>query len=271
MGMRRLLSAAALYLRMGLLMAAAGVQAGERPRIAIIIDDLGYALDSGRSALTLPGALTYSFLPHTPYARRLAEQAHATGREVMLHLPMEAIDKVPMGPGGLALNMDEEEFASTLRSDLGAIPHVAGVNNHMGSRLTRDPDAMQRVMASLRERGLYFVDSRTTKETVAELMAGESGVATARRHVFLDVDPSRKGVRGQFQRLLTLARQQGAALAIGHPRGATLAVLTQELPRLEQLEIDLVPASELTIPVAPGFGVLGVRHSGPRARHSDES
>ena len=142
--------------------------------------------------------------------------------------------------------MDEEQFASTLRSDLSAIPHVAGVNNHMGSLLTQDPDAMRRLMASLRERGLYFVDSRTTKETVAELMAGENGVATARRHVFLDLDPSREGVRGQFQRLLTLARQQGTALAIGHPHRATLAVLAQELPRLEQMEIDLVSASQLT-------------------------
>ena len=184
---------------------------------------------------------------------------------------LEAIKKLAMGPGGLELRMDEEKFASTLRSDLGAIPHVAGVNNHMGSRLTADPDAMRRVMAGLRERGLYFVDSRTTKGTVAERMAGENGVATARRHVFLDVAPGREGVRGQFQRLLTLARRQGAALAIGHPHGATLAVLAQELPRLEQLEIDLVPASELTIPVAPGFGVLGVRHSGPGARQRDES
>jgi polysaccharide deacetylase 2 family uncharacterized protein YibQ len=231
---------------LGLWLAAAAAHSGERPRIAIIIDDLGNSLDSGRSALTLPGALTYSFLPHTPHARRLAEQAHASGREVMLHLPMEAIGKVPMGPGGLALQMDEEEFTSTLRSDLGAIPHVAGVNNHMGSRLTRDPEAMQRVMEGLRERGLYFVDSRTTKETVAERTAGENGLATARRHVFLDVDPSREAVHRQFQRLLARARQQGAAVAIGHPHGATLAVLARELPRLEMLEIDLVPSSELS-------------------------
>ncbi len=164
----------------------------------------------------------------------------------MLHLPMEALGSNPMGPGGLALRMDEQEFTATLRSNLEAVPHVSGVNNHMGSRLTGDADAMQRVMASLRERGLFFVDSRTTPETVAERAAGESGIATTRRHVFLDQVPSRDAVREQFQQLLSLARRQGAALAIGHPHGATLTVLARELPRLQQLEIDLVPASELT-------------------------
>ena len=241
---RPILSAAVFAL--GLLLWAAGLQAGERPRIAIIIDDLGNGLESGRRALTLPGALTYSILPHTPYARDLAEQAHTSGREVMLHLPMEANSRKPMGPGGLALRMDEQEFTATLRSNLDAVPHATGVNNHMGSRLTRDAEAMERVMAGLRERGLFFVDSRTTPETVAERAAGESGIATTRRHVFLDRIPSREAVREQFRRLVRLARQQGAALAIGHPNGATLTVLAQELPRLQELEIDLVSASQLT-------------------------
>jgi len=238
---RRLWSVALL-----LSLVAAGACARERPRIAIIIDDLGNGAEAGRGALSLPGALTYSILPHTPHARDLAQQAHASGREVMLHLPMQANSNKAMGPGGLYLGMGEAEFVRTLQANLDAVPHVAGVNNHMGSRLTRDPVAMGRVMAGLRERGLFFVDSRTTGGSIAEQTAARSGLATTRRHLFLDNQPSRPAVRRQYRKLLALARRQGAALAIGHPHKATLTVLARELPRLPQLGIDLVPASELT-------------------------
>ncbi|HKJ75984.1 MAG TPA: divergent polysaccharide deacetylase family protein, partial [Gammaproteobacteria bacterium] len=116
-----------------LLLWAAGAAAASPPAVAIIIDDLGDRLDAGERALALPGPLTYSFLPHTPYSARLARRAHALGKEVMLHLPMEAVAGNRLGPGAVTLHMNQAQLLRTVRSDLAAVPHVRGINNHMGS------------------------------------------------------------------------------------------------------------------------------------------
>ena len=235
-------------LRLSILLLTAGSAAvGAQPKIAIIIDDLGYGLYAGRTALALPGAVTYSILPHTPFAGLLAEEAHTLGKEVMLHLPMESVDKTtPPGPGVLTLEMNETALVQTLASNLASVPHATGVNNHMGSLLTSHPQAMQWLMTELRGRGLYFVDSRTTKSTVAEHTASCSAVPNTRRDLFLDNDRRPEAVRTQFHRLLDLARDQGEALAIGHPHPETLGILIEELQRLPQIGVELVQVSELT-------------------------
>ncbi len=230
-----------LPLLLGWVCAEAGV-----PRIAIVIDDMGNTQGSGRAALALPGALTYAFLPHTPYAGHLARQANKLDKEVMLHLPMQAMDGRALGPGALHLHMNEAAYRRVLAEDLDSVPHAVGVNNHMGSLLTRHPGAMQWVMSGLRERGLYFIDSRTSLATVAEDIAMENAVPVARRNVFLDSKRSVSAVRYQYRRLLMLARRDGSAIAIGHPYPETLAVLAEELPKLEASGILLVPASALT-------------------------
>jgi len=222
------------------------VAADTRPKIAIIIDDLGYGLAAGRTALALPGAVTYSFLPHTPFAGPLAEQAHASGKEVMLHLPMEAVDRIPAGPGSLTTGMNEEVFARTLEANLASVPHVAGVNNHMGSLLTRHPGAMRWLMEDLScfDR-LYFVDSRTDVRTVARRQARALGLANAERDVFLDNLQDRDYIRGQLRHLIAEARRSGSEIGIGHPYPDTLAVLAEELPKLADQGIQLVPVSRL--------------------------
>ncbi len=218
----------------------------ENARVAIIIDDMGNSLSAGRQAVNLPGAVTYAFLPQTPHARELAERAHARGKQVMLHLPMEAVEDRPLGPVALTLHMTEQGMRNTLKTALSTVPYAVGVNNHMGSLMTRHPGAMQWLMSALHEQKLFFIDSRTTKETVAERLAGENAVAVARRHVFLDDDPRIEAVRRQFKRLLHIVRRQGEAIAIGHPNPNTLKVLAEELPRLQTKGIELVPASRLT-------------------------
>ncbi len=224
------------------------VSAGQPPpRIAIVIDDMGNALRPGRAALALPGAVTYAFLPHTPHAARLAEQANRLGKEVMLHLPMESEQDMPLGPGGLTSGMSRRAFNATLERGLASIPHAYGVNNHMGSRLTSNPDAMLWLMQELSRRGLYFIDSRTSLNTVAEKTAWQNAVSVARRDVFLDATQEPADIRRQYRRLLRLAGQRGSALAIGHPYPETLQVLADELPRLESRGIELVPASRLTM------------------------
>ena len=219
----------------------------EPPRIAIVIDDMGNALRPGRAALALPGRVTYAFLPQTPFAGRLAEQAHRLNKEVMLHLPMEAEQPLPLGPLALHRGMTRSDISQTLDEALSSVPHAVGVNNHMGSLLTSRPEAMQWLMKDLSRRGLFFVDSRTSKESAAANVAEHSAVSVAKRDVFLDSSRDPEAIRAQFQRLIRLAERQGSALAIGHPYPETLDVLGDELPRLESLGIELVPASRLTM------------------------
>lgn len=238
--------------RIGLLLLAAWLPAAmaatqhDTPSIAIILDDMGNQLTEGQRALALPGLVTFAFLPHTPYARRLAKRAHALGREVMLHLPMDAYGGNKLGPGALTLHMTHDKFLETLRGSLAAVPYVAGVNNHMGSLLTRHPGAMQWLMQGLRDYGgLYFIDSRTSAVTVAAKVALENDLPTASRDVFLDHVRDPEAIRLQFQRLIQVARLRGKAIGIGHPRPETIDILLQELTRLDDYAVRLVPVSHL--------------------------
>ncbi len=229
-----------------LLLAGAAFSAQAQPLISIIIDDIGDRYDYGRRALELPGALTYSILPHTPYAIHFARQAHRQGREVMLHLPMQAETGNRLGPGGVTLDMSEQEFRRTVRENLAAVPHARGINNHMGSLLTRHPGHMDWLMSEMNAQGgLFFVDSVTTVRTVAAHVAHEHGLPTLRRDIFLDSDPEPDSIRRQVARLLAVAYQHGSALAIGHPYPGTLQVLAEVLPQLDHLGVRLVPVSQL--------------------------
>ena len=227
---------AARWLLLGcLLWQLPAVQA--RPLLALVIDDLGNDLAAGQAVLALPGQLTFSFLPGTPHARGLSRAAFASGRESMLHLPM--------GPLGIAADSSAARIHGTLNQALHAVPFAAGVNNHMGSRLTREPRPMQWLMESLRlHGGLYFVDSRTHPDTVAEFTAREIGIPTTRRDVFLDNQRNEAAIRRQFRELLTRAREQGAALGIAHPYPETLRVLRSELATLDAAGVELVPVSQ---------------------------
>ncbi|RFA30674.1 hypothetical protein CAI21_03925 [Alkalilimnicola ehrlichii] len=227
--------------------AAQAESVSPEPAIAIIIDDLGDRLAEGRRVVDLPGPVACAFLPHTPHVQRLAEAAHATGKEVMLHLPLQAKAGNDLGPGGLTLDMDQEAFVASVQASLAAVPHVSGVNNHMGSLLTRHPGHMTWLMEVLRaqEAELFFIDSRTSRHSVAEQMAREARLPTASRHVFLDHNPSPRAVEAEFERLLRIARSRGVALAIGHPYRSTLEVLERRLPQLQEDGVRLVSVSEM--------------------------
>lgn len=218
----------------------------QRPVIAIIIDDLG---NSSRDevAITLPGAVACSFLPHTPHAVRLAKLAHQNNKEVMLHAPMQAMQgNQKLGPGRLMLDMTESEFVKTLQADLASVPHVQGINNHMGSLLTQHPGHMLWLMQEMNRHGdLFFVDSRTTAHSVAKMVANENQVPSLTRDIFLDAEEGEDFVHKQFDRLLNIARRHGSALAIGHPYPATMKVLKQRLLELESEQVNLVPVATL--------------------------
>ncbi|MCH7820522.1 MAG: divergent polysaccharide deacetylase family protein [Proteobacteria bacterium] len=226
------------------------------PRIAIIIDDLGYQLEAGRRAIELPGPVAYAILPGTPSGRALAETAHRNGKEVLLHLPLEAIAyRGPAEPGGITLDMSRSVFQETFAAALMSVPFAIGVSSHRGSLLTRHPGHMEWLMEEIRSReGLFFVDSYTTHESVALQIAAEAGVVATKRDVFLDNDRSEEALAFEFERLQTLARIHGVAMGIGHPYPETLAFLERELQALDDEEIALVSVSELMRIVAGGIG-----------------
>lgn len=217
----------------------------EPVRIAILIDDMGDNRSLGERALALPGAVSYAFLPHTAFAAMFARSAHARGRDVLLHAPMESeAQQRLMGPGALTTAMTEPDLRAQLRKNLASIPFVRGFNNHMGSVLTRDATRMSWLLEEARAQSLFFIDSRTTSHSVAGPTARRLGVPTTGRDIFLDHEDSVAAVERQFDRLLMLARQRGHAVAIGHPRPATLQVLERRLASLDA-SVALVPVSAL--------------------------
>jgi polysaccharide deacetylase 2 family uncharacterized protein YibQ len=228
------------------LAAAPAVGQGSPALISLIIDDLGDGYDEGKVAINLPGALTYSILPRTTYSRELAEMAHAAGKEVMLHQPMEAMNGKAMGPGGISLAMTRRQLRETLAANLASVPYVRGINNHMGSLLTRQPEHMAWVMEAMRERGdLYFVDSTTTRQTIARRVARDHGLPNLRRNIFLDHERDPQLILSQFYRLVEQAKHVGLSLAIAHPYPETMAVLKKVLPRMNEFGVELVSVSEL--------------------------
>ena len=230
-----------------LLAVAVQGHAQSTPRIAIIIDDLGYQLDAGRRAIALPGPVVCAILPGSPRADMLARSAHAVGKEVLVHLPLESVGhKGSAEPGAITLDMSRESFSAAFSNAVSAVPHAVGVNNHRGSLLTRHPGHMQWLMEDiLATDGLFFVDSRTTHESVAWQIATENGVPALKRDVFLDYDPTPETLEREFERLKLLARSRGLAVAIGHPYPATLEFLEREIPQLVEEGIELVPIREL--------------------------
>lgn len=221
----------------------AGSADASRPRIALIIDDLGNLGRVGERTVELDGPVACAILPHTPFARVIARQAHAAGKEVLLHLPLEPVEyPVPIHIGTIAMDNTRAQLAKIFDADLSAVPHTVGVNTHMGSLLTRHPGHMDWLMGELKRRGdLFFVDSYTTASSVALQLAREHGVPATRRDVFLDNDPARPAIDAEFRRLKHLARLNGTAVGIGHPYDATLSYLEEALARLEEEGFELVP------------------------------
>ncbi|MCP3850406.1 MAG: divergent polysaccharide deacetylase family protein [Gammaproteobacteria bacterium] len=214
--------------------------------VAIIIDDLGYKFKQDQRAINLPGQVTYAFLPHTPHLNKLTQSAHEKGRDIMLHLPMQAkLDTLYLGPGALLKNMPEAEFRQSVLKSIKSVPHIKGINNHMGSLITSQESSMNWLMDEISKTDLYFVDSRTTAKTLAEKKANQFHIKNTRRNIFLDHELNRPAIEFQFDRLIKLAKKKGSAVAIGHPFKETLDVLEEKIPQLKAEGIHLVPVSKL--------------------------
>lgn len=193
----------------------------------------------------IPAPLTFAIIPETAYAERLARQAYLSGKEVMVHLPMENTHNRPMERLQLTADQSRKEFELILDEAIAQVPYATGVNNHMGSALTEMPQAMSWLMRSIRKHQMYFIDSRTTPRSVAQEIARQENLKTASRDVFLDNIRTFYGIDTQFQKLISVAKRKKTAIAIGHPYPATVDYLARAIPQLEAQGITVVPVSEL--------------------------
>jgi len=198
--------------------------------LAVIIDDMGHNHPAANPFIEMDLPVALSFLPGRPYTRDIAYQAAEHGKTILLHLPMEPVGYpgVDPGPGAILLSQSDPEIKDILARDIASIPGIVGVNNHMGSRATTDPRVMKAVLELLEEKGLFFIDSRTTPETIALDLARELGVPSARRNVFLDNEQTAESIDARTDELLDLAERDGWAIGIGHANPET----AEALPRL---------------------------------------
>jgi polysaccharide deacetylase 2 family uncharacterized protein YibQ len=196
-------------------------------------------------AFALPSNVTFAILPNKALSKTFSSRAAAQQREVMLHMPMESLAGNNQEKNVLLSSMKPKQIVQTLRNALSTVPHAVGVNNHMGSRLTQLTLHMSVTMEFLSEKGLFFVDSRTTRYSKAETIAKKSGVLSAKRNVFLDHTPSTEQIDKQFNRLLRLSKKYGFAVGIAHPYPQTLEYLQVHLTTLQQHGIKLVKMSDI--------------------------
>lgn|GEM_PF-1032575 len=217
----------------------------KNPRLAIIIDDIGNNRILDTRAANLPGAVTLAILPHRPHSESTARLGYKNNKEIMLHAPMESIGQFELGVGGLTKALNKKEFFETLQNSIDSVPHVSGLNNHMGSALTQEPEAMLWVMQSAQANDLFFVDSRTTHHSVAGDLAEEHQVRYVSRDIFLDNETEYDYIDKAFNRAIKISKQTGFALAIGHPYPATLSYLENKLPELQEQGIAVISVQDL--------------------------
>jgi polysaccharide deacetylase 2 family uncharacterized protein YibQ len=219
-----------------------------QPRIAIVVDDLGLDKQAAEELLRLEAPLTFSILPFQPHSRRIAQLAHAQGKEIILHLPMEprGFPLKDPGEGGLFVTMGETtELARQLKKDLDAVPYISGANNHMGSRFMEHEAVVRVVLKELKKRGLFFLDSGTTDRSMGYQVARELSLKAGKRDIFLDNETGPKDMEVQLDHLIRIARQRGKAIGIGHPYPSTVAALKGMIAKIQKVGIKIVPLSRV--------------------------
>lgn len=217
----------------------------EKPRVAIIIDDMGNQHQIGEKLLELDLNLSFAFLPYASFTREQANTAWLKGRDILAHMPMEPKDsRWDPGPGALHVDDSMEQLVLSIEKNIALVPHAMGVNNHMGSLFTEDRQAMRYFLEVVRDKKLFFIDSVTSSASIAMQEAMNMGVKTAGRHVFLDNTHNTEDICRQLVALINVARKKGFAIGIGHPGEATLTALIRCRKTLLE-NVQLVGVNEL--------------------------
>ena len=215
-------------------------------KVAIIIDDLGRDRAQLKEILEIDAPIAIAVLPFLPNSENAAKEAYLNGREVLLHLPMEPKDlsNNDPGEGAILTTMSEKQVASQVKKDIDAIPHIIGINNHMGSKFTENERLMKIVLEIAKEKNLFFLDSKTTNKSTAYRLAKELGLKTLSRQVFLDNKEDIDYIKGQIRELIEVAKKRGSAIAIGHPHHTTILAIKEMVPMLKR-EVEIVALSTL--------------------------
>ncbi len=227
------------------------------PRVAIVLDDWGYNLDVFQMLDGIEKPVTLAILPHLPYSETIARGAAERGHEVILHMPMEPLGEAPLEKGTLMTAMRDDEIQSRLVSALESLPNAKGVSNHMGSKFSRDERAMESVLRALGSRGFFYLDSRTTPDSVSVSLAEEIPVRVLSRDIFLDNEPHEAQIQARLDDLRKLAREKGSAIAIGHDEPLTVEMIRRNLENFEEDGIQLVKLSELLDVIASQLSLRG--------------
>lgn len=214
-----------------------------KPKIAIVIDDLGGSKNAAVEILKIKAPLTLSILPRQPYSEWIAEEGHKLGHDIIAHIPMEAEKSYKLGEGGLYIWMTDEELAETLNKNLHSIPHAIGVSNHMGSAFTQDVRAMTVLVSELKKRNLFFLDSLTSSKSVGFHLAKMKGLKAVNRDIFLDDVNSPVEIEKQWKKLVNIAEKNSHAVLLAHPRRNTIEFLQETLKNNKGVAV--VPLSEL--------------------------
>jgi polysaccharide deacetylase 2 family uncharacterized protein YibQ len=226
--------------------AVASIDPGNRPMIAIVLDDVGATPGDVPGALGLPAPVTLSIMTYAANAPKIAADAHRAGHEIMVHVPMEPINRdADPGKNALLVNLSAEEIARRLDWGLSQFPGYVGINNHMGSKFTQNAAGMRVVLEALKARGLLFLDSRTIAKSVGDALAAQLGVTHLQRDVFLDDVIDEADIMKELARTEAIARKHGIAIAIGHPHRDTVAALRQWIPEAQARGFILVPISQI--------------------------
>jgi polysaccharide deacetylase 2 family uncharacterized protein YibQ len=230
------------------------VQPLKMKMVAIIIDDVGHNYRAARPFIEMDHPVAISILPERPFSRDLATEAAERGKTILLHLPMEPVGYpgIDPGPGAILLSHTREEIREVLERDISSIPRIVGINNHMGSSATADPRVMETVLDLIRERGLFFIDSRTTPETIALKLARELEIPSARRDVFLDNELTPSAIDARTDELLELAEKNGWAIGIGHANKETAKALERMAQKAGERNIQWISLESLIAYVNTG-------------------
>ncbi len=257
----------------GLMLAVVSVAgaASERPRIALVIDDVGYQWVQDQRLLGLDSRVALAIIPDAPHATELAVRAARQGRAVLLHLPLGGLvhDNCERGLTCLGVDWSVERMRDQLEQQLERVPGAVGLNNHQGSQFTRNPEAVRRLLRALSQveqttaAPMIVLDSRTVADSQLERLARDAGFPALRRRVFIDHQDEPEAIRRAWQDLLDQARYHGSAVAIGHPRANTVDFLAKALPRLDQDGVTLVTIRELAADSSLAHGQVDKRRTAP--------